>query len=99
MEREQETLIQGMLSKENLLIILRSCSVFQDTDSGKRIKAVCRYQQFRAAMKIVDRVRHGLTREERSGVIWHTQGSGKSLTMVFVARMMRSSPDLSLIHI
>jgi len=94
-EREQETLIQGMLSKENLLTILRSCSVFQDTDSGKRIKAVCRYQQFRAAMKIVDRIRHGVTREERSGVIWHTQGSGKSLTMVFVARMMRSSPDLN----
>ena len=44
-----------MLSKENLLTILRSCSVFQDTDSGKRIKAVCRYQQFRAAMKIVDK--------------------------------------------
>jgi type I restriction enzyme R subunit len=93
-EREQEKLIQGMLSKENLLTILRSCSVFKDTDSGKRVKVVCRYQQFRAAMKIVDRIRGGETREERSGVVWHTQGSGKSLTMVFVARMMRTSPDL-----
>jgi len=94
-EREQEMLIQGMLSKENLLTILRSCSVFKDTDSGKRIKAVCRYQQFRAALKIVDRIRRGTTREERSGVIWHTQGSGKSLTMVFVSRMMRASDDLN----
>ena len=56
--------------------------------------AVCRYQQFRAATKIVDRIRRGETREERSGGVWHTQGSGKSLTMVFVARMMRTSPDL-----
>ena len=93
-QREQETLIQGMLSKDNLLTILRSCSVFKDTDSGKRVKVVCRYQQFRAATKIVDRIRHGETREDRSGVVWHTQGSGKSLTMVFVARMMRTSPDL-----
>ena len=58
------------------------------------VKVVCRYQQFRAATKIVDRIRRGQTREERSGVVWHTQGSGKSLTMVFVARMMRTSPDL-----
>jgi len=94
-EREQEKLIQGMLSKENLLTILRSCSVFKDTDSGKRIKAVCRYQQFRAAWKIVDRIRRGKSREDRSGVIWHTQGSGKSLTMVFVARMLRTSTDLN----
>jgi type I restriction enzyme R subunit len=56
---------------------------------------VCRYQQFRAAGKIVQRLRTGRTAAERSGVIWHTQGSGKSLTMVFVARMLRASPDLS----
>ena len=93
-KREQETLIQGMLSKANLLTILRSCSVFKDTESGKRIKVVCRYQQFRAARKIIDRIRNGTSSEERSGVIWHTQGSGKSLTMVFVARMMRTAADL-----
>jgi type I restriction enzyme, R subunit len=42
--------------------------------------------------KIVERLREGKTPEERSGVVWHTQGSGKSLTMVFVARMLRASP-------
>jgi type I restriction enzyme R subunit len=91
---QQQKLINGMLNKPNLLSILRTCSVFMDTDGGPRIKVVCRYQQFRAANKIIERLRNGKTAEEKSGVVWHTQGSGKSLTMVFVARMLRASKDL-----
>ena len=91
----QQCLIQGILSKPNLLRILRTCSVFMDTDAGKRIKVVARYQQFRAAGKIIERLRKGASPMERSGVVWHTQGSGKSLTMVFVARMLRTLRDLS----
>jgi type I restriction enzyme, R subunit len=94
-EREQETLIQGLLPPETLLDVLRCCSVFMDTDSGKRVKVVCRCQQYRAAKKMVARLRAGKSPEERSGVVWHTQGSGKSLTMVFVARMIRAAADLS----
>ena len=94
-EREQERLIQGMLPPETLLHLLRTCSVFMDTDSGKRVKVVCRYQQYRAACRIIQRLRAGKTPLERSGVVWHTQGSGKSLTMVFVARMMRAAADLA----
>jgi type I restriction enzyme, R subunit len=91
----QQQLINGMLTQTNLLSILRTSSVFMDTDSGPRIKVVCRYQQFRAAHKLIQRLRQGQTATERSGVVWHTQGSGKSLTMVFVARMLRAAPDLS----
>lgn len=94
LEREQEKLIQGLLAPATLLDVLRTCTVFKDTDSGQRIKVVCRYQQYRAARKIVDRLRAGKTPESRSGVVWHTQGSGKSLTMVFVARMLRAAADL-----
>ncbi len=94
-EREQERMIQGLLAPANLLDVLRTCTVFIDTDSGKRVKVVCRYQQYRAAHRIVARLRTGKTMEERSGVVWHTQGSGKSLTMVFVARMLRASVDLA----
>jgi type I restriction enzyme R subunit len=94
-EREQETLIQGMLPPATLLDILRTSTVFMDTDDGQRVKVVCRYQQYRAARKIVEKLRHGTNADERSGAIWHTQGSGKSLTMVFVARMLRASSDLS----
>jgi type I restriction enzyme, R subunit len=81
--RPQETLIQGVLPKETLLDIIRTCSIFMDV--GKvRVKVVARYQQYRAVCKIIDRLRTGKTPAARSGVIWHTQGSGKSLTMVFV---------------
>ncbi|MGA2480131.1 MAG: type I restriction endonuclease, partial [Spirochaetia bacterium] len=90
----QEMLIQGLLAPATLLNVLRTCTVFKDTDSGRRIKVVCRYQQYRAACKIVERIRSEKTPESRSGVVWHTQGSGKSLTMVFVARMLRASTDL-----
>jgi type I restriction enzyme, R subunit len=91
--REQETLIQGMLPKETLLDIVRTCTVFMD--GGKvRAKIVARYQQYRAVCKIIDRLRRGQTPEDRSGVIWHTQGSGKSLTMVFVIRKLRMCDDL-----
>ena len=93
-EREQEKLIQGLLAPATLLDVLRTCTVFMDTDEGRRIKVVCRYQQYRAARRIVQRMRTGKSPEARSGVVWHTQGSGKSLTMVFVARMLRAAPDL-----
>lgn len=94
-EREQERLIQGLLAPDRLLDVLRTCTVFMDTDSGKRVKVLCRYQQYRAARRIVERLRRGTTAVERSGVVWHTQGSGKSMTMVFVARMLRASPGLA----
>jgi type I restriction enzyme R subunit len=91
----QQQLVAGMLMPASLLQMLRTCTVFMDTDAGMRVKVVCRYQQFRAAGKIVQRLRTGRTAAERSGVVWHTQGSGKSLTMVFVARMLRASQDLN----
>lgn len=85
--RPQETLIQGVLPKETLLDLIRTCSIFMDV--GKvRAKVVARYQQYRAVCKIIDRLRKGETPNARSGVIWHTQGSGKSLTMVFVIRKL-----------
>ncbi|MCP1441866.1 type I restriction enzyme R subunit [Pseudomonas sp. GGS8] len=91
----QQQLIAGMLGRANILQILRTSSVFMDTSGGHRVKVVCRYQQFRAANKVLERLRHGKTAIERSGVVWHTQGSGKSLTMVFLARMLRANVDLS----
>lgn len=91
----QQRLVAGMLTRHNLLHILRTSTVFMDTDSGPRIKVVCRYQQYRAAAKILQRLRTGTSSAERSGVVWHTQGSGKSLTMVFLARMLRASSDLN----
>lgn len=91
--RSQETLIQGVLPKATLLDLIRTCCIFMDV--GKvRAKVVARYQQYRAVCKIIDRLRTGKTPNDRSGVIWHTQGSGKSLTMVFVIRKLRMCDDL-----
>jgi len=91
----QQQLVAGMLSRANLLQMLRTCTVYMEAEGGTRVKVLCRYQQFRAANKVMERLRGGRTAMERSGVVWHTQGSGKSLTMVFLARMLRASRDLN----
>jgi type I restriction enzyme R subunit len=95
----QELLVAGMLTPANLLDIVRHYTLFTEV-SGRRIKLVARYQQYRAVLKALDRLRTGKTRQadgehdHRGGLIWHTQGSGKSLTMVFLVRAMRSDPVL-----
>jgi type I restriction enzyme R subunit len=95
----QQTLVAGMLRKEHLLDIVRNFIVFKQ-DAGKTTKIVTRYQQFRAVQEAIRRLQTGQTRaqhgesDQRGGIIWHTQGSGKSLTMVFLIRKMRTLPDL-----
>ncbi|PKN68517.1 MAG: type I restriction endonuclease subunit R [Deltaproteobacteria bacterium HGW-Deltaproteobacteria-12] len=93
-EERQEVLINGMLNKTILLDILKNFTVFMEIKKGELVKIVSRYQQYRAVGKIIARLRTGKTPFERSGVIWHTQGSGKSLTMVFLVRKMRDTNDL-----
>lgn len=77
-----------LLEPSRLLDLLAHFIVFEvDPDSGKVIKKVCRYQQFRAVNKAVDRVAEGT---KKKGLVWHTQGSGKSLTMVFLALKLKT---------
>jgi type I restriction enzyme, R subunit len=61
---------------------------------GKTLKKVARYQQYRAVHRAIRRLKSTGTRRDRGGVVWHTQGSGKSLTMVFLAARMRRDPEL-----
>lgn len=98
--RSQEKLVAGMLRPAHLLDILRNFILFA-SDSGTLIKLCPRYQQFRAVQKAIHRLRHGKTRllsekkrDERGGIIWHTQGSGKSITMVYLVRKLRTLPEL-----
>jgi len=95
----QQMLIAGMLRPAHLLDLVQNFSLFQQS-SGKTIKVMARYQQFRAVHEAIRRLQkgqtkaqHGLT-DQRGGIIWHTQGSGKSLTMVFLVRKMRTNPTL-----
>jgi type I restriction enzyme, R subunit len=90
----QEVAIQGLLNKEILLDVLRHFTLFMEIKEGVEVKIVCRYQQFRAVGKILERLRNETSGKTRSGVVWHTQGSGKSLTMVFFVRKLRSQNDL-----
>ncbi|MGH0680011.1 type I restriction endonuclease subunit R [Bacillus luti] len=91
---DQQRLVAGMLDHRNLLDIIRVFTVFKTDDKGKRIKVVGRYQQFRAVKLAVKRLIEGKNKIERGGIIWHTQGSGKSLTMMFLVREMKLEPKL-----
>lgn len=91
---DQQRLVAGMLDKRNLLDIIRTFTVFKVDDKGKKIKVVGRYQQFRAVKIATQRLIEGRNPLERGGIIWHTQGSGKSLTMMFMVREMKLRPEL-----
>ena len=90
---DQDVLLLGLFDPYCFLDILRNFTVFEPVD-GRIIKKIPRYQQFRAVHKTIERLVEGETPEEKSGVIWHTQGSGKSLTMVFLTVKMRREPKL-----
>jgi len=85
---DQQRLVAGMLDPANLLGIIRTFTIFSTSDKGELIKVVGRYQQFRAVKLAVQRLLTGQNPRARSGIIWHTQGSGKSLTMMFMVREM-----------
>ena len=89
----QQVLISGIFSRKNFLDLIQNFTVFETVD-GKTVKKLARYQQYRAVHKTIHRLKTGKTRKEKGGVIWHTQGSGKSLTMVFLALKLRRDPDL-----
>jgi type I restriction enzyme, R subunit len=95
----RQQLIAGMLQPHNLLDIMRHYTLFT-TKHSRRIKIVPRYQQFRAVYKAIDRLLHGQPDappdlpNQRGGTIWHYQGSGKSLDMVFILRKIRTIPAL-----
>ena len=95
----RQQLIGGMLHPANLLNIIRHYTLFT-TKQNRRVKIVPRYQQYRAVEKAIYRLQNGQTKAEhgsedqRSGIIWHYQGSGKSLDMVFILRKLRTIPEL-----
>ena len=92
---DQQRLVAGMMDKNNLLDLIRTFTLFSTDDKGQTIKIIGRYQQFRAVKLAVKRLIEGTTLRERSGIIWHTQGSGKSLTMMFMVREMYQRPQLA----
>jgi len=92
--KRQEVIILGMFNHEILLDIMQNFTLYMEAKPGLEVKIISRYQQYRAVGKIIERLQRGKSWQERSGVIWHTQGSGKSLTMVFLIKKMRTTFDL-----
>ncbi|MBC7803094.1 MAG: type I restriction endonuclease subunit R, partial [Candidatus Parcubacteria bacterium] len=83
--------VQSMLRPEVVLDILQNFTLFVTDKKHRRIKVICRYQQYFTTNQIVDRVVKGYPKK---GLIWHFQGSGKSLLMVFAAQKLRMHPKL-----
>jgi type I restriction enzyme R subunit len=86
---EQDNYLCGLCRPERLMDIVFNFVLF---DNGE--KKVARYQQFFAIKKSMQRIRHVENGKRRGGVIWHTQGSGKSLTMVMLAQAIAMEPSI-----
>ncbi len=94
-----DVLFNGMLEMERFLGILKHFILYsQDTPEDKKILAV--YHQYFAVHKAVETTRHATETDGKGGVFWHTQGSGKSLSMVFYAGLLQqilNSPTIVVI--
>lgn len=90
-----DVLLNGILPKERLLDIIRNFVVFQDIN-GKTVKILSGYHQYFAVRKAALRTQKAIENNDKKvGVVWHTQGSGKSLSMVFYAGLIVSNPQFS----
>src|SRR5690606_25865517 len=100
-----EALIRGLFEPSLLLDYLRNCVTFEEGDRGEIAKKIAGYHQFRAVRKtrasVLKALRHspphpdplpGGEGDGRGGVVWHTQGSGKSLTMLMLAGALVREP-------
>ena len=83
--------VKSMLRAEVVLDIALNFTLFATDKKHRRIKIICRYQQYETTNQIVARVVKGYPKK---GLIWHFQGSGKSLLMVFAAQKLRLHPEL-----
>lgn len=88
---EQAIFLFGVCSKENLLDIIKTFIVFE-RENGRVVKKIAKYQQFRAVNRTIEQV---TKKDRKGGFIWHWQGSGKSLTMVWIAIKLRANQALN----
>ena len=84
----QDVLLYGLLEPRNLLDIVRNFVVFE-VDGGRAVRKLTRYKQFIAVNEALRRIRTSRKPSARGGIVWHTQGSGKSLTMLWLALKLR----------
>jgi type I site-specific deoxyribonuclease, hsdR family len=83
--------VEDMITPTKVMDIFQFFTIFATDKKYQKYKIICRYQQYEGANLLVDRVRAGYPKQ---GLIWHFQGSGKSLLMVFAAQKLRMIPEL-----
>lgn len=87
-----DTFFEGMFQKERLLDIIKNFICFSN-EGLKRFKILAGYHQYFAVRKAIESTKKGMITDGRGGVFWHTQGSGKSLSMVFYAHLLQEALD------
>lgn len=87
-----DTFFEGMFRRERLLDILKNFICFSD-DGSTSFKILAAYHQYFAVKKAVDSTAKATSGDGKAGVFWHTQGSGKSLSMVFYAHLLQEALD------
>lgn len=85
-----ETLFMGMFDKDRLLNIIKNFVLFVGANEDEPIKILSAYHQFYAVNKAVEKTISAVNTDGKAGVFWHTQGSGKSLSMVFYSALLKS---------
>ena len=83
--------VEDMITPTKVMDIFQFFTIFATDKKYQKYKIICRYQQYEGANLLVDRVKAGYPKQ---GLIWHFQGSGKSLLMVFAAQKLRMIPEL-----
>lgn len=94
-ELQLETLLNGLFPKETLLNYLKNF-IFHEDHNGKIIKKGAKYHQYWGIFKAVESAKKNIKPlgDGRLGVIWHTQGSGKSISMAILTGILRSLPEM-----
>jgi type I restriction enzyme R subunit len=87
-----DTFFEGIFKKERLLDIIKNFICFSN-DGTKEIKILAGYHQYFAVRKAIESTKKATVTDGKGGVFWHTQGSGKSLSMVFYAHLLQSALD------
>ena len=85
-----DTFFEGMFQKERLLDIIKNFICFSN-EGLKRKKILAGYHQYFAVKKAIESTKHAVKTDGKAGVFWHTQGSGKSLSMVFYAHLLQEA--------
>lgn len=87
-----DTFFEGMFQKKRLLDLIKNFICFSN-EGLKQIKILAGYHQYFAVRKAIESTKKGMETDGRGGVFWHTQGSGKSLSMVFYAHLLQEALD------